>query len=265
MSLITTDRAGNIARVTLADPERRNALSVEMMTELVAAVDELETDPGIRAVVLTNQGTTFCAGGDVASRAREGQAIGNRAPSAVALFQRFAASSKPYIGRLNGHCMGGGMGLAAAMDISITVEEARFGFPEVRLGVAPAIVSVLCLPKMRLSDARDAFIRGRKFSAAEAVSMGLVNRVVPADLLDSAIDEVIADILAASPAAIAATKRVLAEVPKMSAPDAVAWTAELSAELFRGDEAQAGIAAFRGRKPAPWHESWPATADAGSR
>jgi methylglutaconyl-CoA hydratase len=256
--LITVQHSGSVATVTLADPERRNALGVEMMTALAGAVDELETDPSVRVVVLTNEGTTFCAGGDVASRSRESVAT-NRAPSAVDLFGRFAASTKPYIGRLNGHCMGGGMGLAAAMDLSIAVDSARFGFPEVRLGVAPAIVSVLCLPKMRAADVRDAFLRGRKFDAAEAVSMGLVNRAVPAGSLDAAVDDVIADLLLGSPAAIAATKRVLAEVPTMSPAESVAWTAELSAALFAGDEAKSGIAAFRERRPAPWHEAWPST------
>jgi methylglutaconyl-CoA hydratase len=144
------------------------------------------------------------------------------------------------------------MGLAAAMDISIATEGARFGFTEVRVGVAPAVISVVCLPKLRPADARAAFLRGRRFSAAEAAAMGLVNAAVPADRLDDEVDAVVHDLLAGGPGAIAAAKRLLAEVPGTPVDEAFRWTGELSGRLFATDEAREGMSAFLEKRPAAW-------------
>jgi methylglutaconyl-CoA hydratase len=143
------------------------------------------------------------------------------------------------------------MGLAAAMDIAIAVDDARFGFTEVRVGVAPAMISVLCLPKLRRADASAAFLRGNRFPAGEAARIGLINAAVPVDRLDEEIDAIVADLLAGGPNAIAAAKQLLARVPEMSVEDAFGWTAELSAELFRTDEAAEGMTAFL-EKRRPW-------------
>ncbi|HET8643511.1 MAG TPA: enoyl-CoA hydratase-related protein, partial [Pseudonocardiaceae bacterium] len=168
------------------------------------------------------------------------------------LFGRFARSPKPYVGRIAGHCVAGGMGLAAALDISIAAEDARFGFTEVRVGVAPAVISVVCLPKLRPADARAAFLRGRRFSAAEAASMGLINAAVPADRLDDEVDAVVTDLLAGGPGAIAAAKRLLAEVPGTPVDEAFRWTGELSAQLFATEEAREGMSAFLDKRRASW-------------
>ena len=172
--------------------------------------------------------------------------------SPVDLFGRFRHSPKPYVGRIAGHCVAGGMGLAAAMDISIAVEDAKFGFTEVRVGVAPATISVICLPKMRPADASEAFLRGHRFSAAEAARMGLINAAVPADELDTAVDAVVSDLMAGAPGALAAAKQLTIRVPQMTVDDAFEWTGRMSAELFRSDEAREGMAAFLQKRPAPW-------------
>jgi methylglutaconyl-CoA hydratase len=126
------------------------------------------------------------------------------------------------------------------------------GFTEVRIGVAPAMISVLCLPKMRASDARAAFLRGNRFLAPEAERMGIINRAVSAAEIDAVVNEVVADLVKGSPAALAATKQLLANVPNMTTDDAFAWTAPLSAELFKGDDAKEGMAAFLEKRPASW-------------
>jgi methylglutaconyl-CoA hydratase len=144
------------------------------------------------------------------------------------------------------------MGLAAAMDISIAADDAKFGFTEVRVGVAPAVISVVCLPKLRPADARAAFLRGSRFSAAEAARMGLVNAAVPADRLDDEVDAVVTDLLAGGPGAIAAAKRLLAEVPGTAVDEAFRWTGELSAQLFATEEAKEGMRAFLEKRPAAW-------------
>ena len=148
--------------------------------------------------------------------------------------------------------MGGGVGLAAACDISVVSDEARIGFTEVRIGVAPAMISVICLPKMRRSDAMELFLSGERITAERAVEVGLLNRVVPADGLDDAVDEIVRNVVAGGPLALTAAKRLVNEVPSMDRAEAFAFTEPLSAELFASDEATEGIAAFREKRPARW-------------
>jgi methylglutaconyl-CoA hydratase len=250
MAVVETELSGGVLTVTLADEANRNALGARLVGELVDALDDADADPAVRVVVLTNRGRVFCAGADLSERASEDAPAAIRSPQE--LFGRFARSPKPYVGRIAGHCVAGGMGLAAAMDISIAAEDARFGFTEVRVGVAPAVISVVCLPKLRPADARAAFLRGSRFSAAEAAEIGLVNAAVPADRLDEEVDAVVTDLLAGGPGAIAAAKRLLAEVPGTPVDEAFRWTGELSARLFATEEAREGMRAFLEKRPAAW-------------
>ena len=250
MAYVETALAGGVLTVTLADEERRNVLSAELVAELVAALDEADADPSVRVVVLTNRGRVFCAGADLSARSRPDAPVTPTAPTD--LFGRFSRSPKPYVGRIAGHCVAGGMGLAAGLDISIAVDTALFGFTEVRIGVAPAMISVVCLPKMRAADARAALLRGNRFPAAEAVRIGLINEAVPVEDLDAAVGAVVTDLLAGGPGALAATKQLLAQVPGMPVDEASAWTADLSARLFASDEAKAGMSAYLEKRPAPW-------------
>ncbi len=250
MGVVETDLAGGVLTVTLADEANRNALGGRLVEELLDALDAADADPAVRVVVLTNRGSVFCAGANLAERSYSYSPAAVRDPAE--LFGRFARSPKPYVGRIAGHCIAGGMGLAAAMDIAIAADDARFGFTEVRIGVAPAVISVVCLPKLRPADARAAFLRGNRFSAGEAAEMGLIHAAVARDRLDDEVDAVIADLLAGSPAAIAASKRLLAEVQASPIDDAFRWTAELSAELFRSDEAREGMTAFLEKRTAAW-------------
>jgi methylglutaconyl-CoA hydratase len=250
MTVVETELTGGVLTVTLADEANRNALGARLVGELVDALDDADADPAVRVVVLTNRGSVFCAGADLSERASEDAPAAIRSPQE--LFGRFARSPKPYVGRIAGHCVAGGMGLAAAMDISIAAEDARFGFTEVRVGVAPAVISVVCLPKLRPADARAAFLRGSRFSAAEAAEIGLVNAAVPADRLDEEVDAVVTDLLAGGPGAIAAAKRLLAEVPGTPVDEAFRWTGELSAQLFATEEAREGMRAFLEKRPAAW-------------
>jgi methylglutaconyl-CoA hydratase len=250
MALVESSLAGGVLTVTLNDEARRNALSSDLLVELVDILDAADVDPEVRVIVLTNAGTVFCAGANLSE-----QSSGPRPARVVdmaSVFARFRTSPKPYVGRIAGHCVAGGMGLAAAMDISIAVDTARFGFTEVRVGVAPAMISVLCLPKLRRADATAAFLRGNRFLAPEAARIGLINAAVPADQLDAEVDAVVTDLLAGAPGAIAASKQLLAQVPSMPVDEAFAWTQQLSAELFRSDEAREGMTAFLEKRPAPW-------------
>jgi methylglutaconyl-CoA hydratase len=258
MSVVETDLQSGVLTITLADEERRNALGARLVGELVAACDEADADPSVRVVVVTNRGSTFCAGANLAERS---SSASEPPPAAVRdpalLFGRFRRAPKPYVGRIAGHCVAGGMGLAAAMDVSVAIETARFGFTEVRVGVAPAVISAVCLPKLRPADARAAFLRGNRFTAREAAAMGLINAAVPAERLDEEVDAVVGDLLAGSPSAIAASKRLLERVPYLQVDEAFAETAELSAQLFRTDDAREGMTAFLEKRPAAWVQPAP--------
>ena len=252
MAAVETDLANGVLTVTLADEDNRNALSSRLTTELTEALDDADADPEVRVVVLTNRGRVFCAGADLSERSSGGSGSSSKPVDPTRLFGRFRESPKPYVGRIAGHCVAGGMGLAAAMDISIAIEEAKFGFTEVRIGVAPAIISVVCLPKIRPADAREAFLRGNRFLAPEAARMGLINAAVPVEELDAAVDAAVADLKAGGPEAIAAAKQLMARVPGMPIDEAFQWTGELSASLFRGEEAAEGMRAYLDKRPPSW-------------
>ena len=252
MAAVETDMANGVLTVTLADEDNRNALSSRLTTELTEALDDADADPEVRVVVLTNRGRVFCAGADLSERSSGGSGSSSKPVDPTRLFGRFRESPKPYVGRIAGHCVAGGMGLAAAMDISIAIEEAKFGFTEVRIGVAPAIISVVCLPKIRPADAREAFLRGNRFLAPEAARMGLINAAVPVEELDAAVDAAVTDLKAGGPEAIAAAKQLMARVPGMPIDEAFRWTGELSASLFRGEEAAEGMRAYLDKRPPSW-------------
>ena len=251
MALVETslDNRG-VLTITLNHPENKNALSRKMVAELVGAMDQVDSDDNVRVAVLTNTGNTFCAGADLSERSSENDSAGDVDP--LALFRRVMDSPKPWVGRIAGHAVAGGTGLAAALDISIADADAKFGFTEVRIGVAPAIISVVCLPKMRRGEATAAFLRGQRFTGARAAELGLITEAVPNEDLDATVDEVVADLLLGGPHALAAAKDILNRVPNMHPDEAFPWAANRSAQLFESPEAQAGMAAFLQREPPPW-------------
>ena len=144
--------------------------------------------------------------------------------------------------------------MAASLDIAIAQEDIKFGFTEVRLGVIPAIISVVCLPKMRRGEAMEAFLRGNRFPASKAAEYGLISRAVPADQLDDAVNEVLADLRKGGPNALGQAKRLVYDVPGMEIQEAFQYTARLSGQLFSGEEAKEGMAAFLGKRKAAWAE-----------
>ncbi len=245
----TFDNRG-VYTITLNDPEKRNALSRALTSELVDAMDRVDSDPAVRVAVITNTGSVFCAGADLSERSDSGGDIGSVDP--LALFRRIQDSPKPWVGRIAGHAVAGGTGLAAALDVSVAHSAAKFGFTEVRLGVAPAIISVICLPKMRLGDARSVFLRGQRFDGTEAARLGLITTAVEPEALDAEVGAVVDDLLLGGPNALAAAKDVLRRVPNMHPDNAFPWAAARSAELFASDEAAEGMAAYLEKRTPDW-------------
>lgn len=246
--------------ITLVDVENRNTLGQQMIDELIAAIDTAEHTASVRVVVLTNAGTVFCAGANLSERSSESATSGARSKNTFAeLLTRIRRSPLPFVGRINGHAVAGGLGLVAALDLSVAIDTAKHGFTEVRVGVAPAMISVVCLPRMRHAEAAAAMLRGNRFLAPEAERLGLINHAVPAAELDVTVQAIVTDLLAGGPNAIAATKRLLYRVPELSYDDALDWTEELSTLLFRTEEARDGMTAYLSKSPAPWVQDSPKT------
>lgn len=243
--------SGGVATITLNRPDNKNALSVDLVNAIGDHFDAAQNDDAVRAITFTNVGNTFCAGADLKAAA-PGVTQQAARHSFVEILDGMMESPKPVIGRIAGHCTGGGVGLAAACDISIAADDIIIGFTEVRIGVAPAVISVVCLPKLRRADASELFLNGERIPAERAAAVGLINRAVPRDELDAAVDETLGKVVRGGPNALAASKQLVSKVPQMQRADAWGWTAELSQSLFQSDEAAEGIGAFRERRDAGW-------------
>lgn len=246
-----------VATITLNRPANRNALSTELVAGLAVDLDRAIADQAAHVIVITGAGSVFCAGADL--KERRTVAPGSDAdelPAFVRVFQRIQSSPKPVVAKLNGSALAGGLGLACACDIAVSTRRAMFGFTEVRIGVAPAIISVVCLSKMRGADAAELFLTGERITADEAVRVGLINHAVDDDALDATTDALVAKLLLGSPKALAASKELLRRVPAFTDQEAAfRWTAALSGSLFAGDEAAEGMRAFAEKRLPAWVSS----------
>ena len=243
-----------VATLTLNRPDSRNLLDGESLRLLGEHLAAAASDDAVRVVVLTGEGSAFCAGADLrgATAGSESGFTGSAAQAMADLLAAILDHPKPTIARVQGHVAGGGNGLIAACDLAVAVDTAKLAFSEVRVGVAPAIISVVCLQRMNPRDASELLLTGERVSADRARSAGLLTTVVPADALDATVRAWVTQLSSGGPQALSATKRLLREVPTMSRADAFAMTAELSAGLFASEEAREGMTAFLERRPAAW-------------
>jgi methylglutaconyl-CoA hydratase len=241
--------AGQVATLTMDQPHNRNALTPALLDGLADGLDAALADRAVGVIMLTNAGPAFCAGADLSGGQRRAAAPRAGLADILAVIQD---APKPVLAVIAGHCLGGGVGLAAACDLSIAADTARFGFTEVRIGVAPAIISVVCLPKLRRADALELFLSGERVTAGRAAEVGLITRAVPPEQLDAEAAATVSRLLAGGPAALAAAKQLVYKVPEMERSAAFARTAELSRELFASAEAAEGMAAFREKRPPSW-------------
>jgi len=254
--MLTVTHANGIATVTLDRPEARNAFNAELIAQLRDCFASLATDDAVRVVVLTGAGTVFSAGADVQwmQGAAQFTVVENErdARAMAAMFAAVDRCPKPVVARVNGAAFGGGAGLIACCDIAVAVEDARFSFSEVRLGIAPATIGPFVLRKIGPSHARALFLTAERFDAARARAIGLVHEVVPADELDAAIDRQTAMLLHGGPHALAAAKELVHELPGMTDGEQRAYTATLIAHLRTSAEGQEGLRAFLDRRSPSW-------------
>lgn len=256
-ALVTYQTEGAVATITLNRPDKRNALSAEVVRALKSAFIQADIDRNIRVAVLTGAGKAFSAGADLAAlqALQEATPMENAADSQLLaeLFELIYTMRKPVIAKINGHAIAGGSGLAAVCDFSVAVEGAKFGFTEVRIGFVPAIVMVYVVRKLGEAAVRDLMLRGRLLGAAEAAALGLITQVVPAAQLEdtvAALTEELATQTSAS--AIALTKQMLADIRSMGRGEAVAYAVKMNAFARSTADCQAGIAAFLAKTDPPW-------------
>jgi enoyl-CoA hydratase len=243
----SVDRA--IATITLDSPFNRNALSAQLVGELTDHLASAGADEDVRAIVLTHTSNTFCAGADLTEAAGEGGPA-KGTTRLIALLRQILHLPKPVIVLVDGNVRAGGLGLLGAADIVIVSTSSSFAFTEVRLGLAPAMISLTVQPRLTDRAAAHRFLTGTRFDAVEAARIGLVTE--SADDPTARLEELLEDLRACSPQGLAATKLLLTG-PLLAEFDARAEAlAARSAELFASEEAREGIASFLERRPPRW-------------
>ncbi|MFF1448486.1 enoyl-CoA hydratase family protein [Streptomyces sp. NPDC058274] len=242
MTLVGVTHARGVTTLTLDSPENRNALSAPLVQDLAGALTRCGKDPVVRAVVLTHTGNTFSAGADLTQPPD---------PAAfVALLRQVVELPKPVLARITGHVRAGGLGLVGACDLAAAGPGATFAFTEVRIGVAPAVISMPLLPRLDPRAAARYYLTGERFDAPEAARIGLLTAA--SDDVDETLAPLLDGLRRSSPQALAETKRLLtAIVLETFDRDTAALTA-LSARLFASAEAREGMTAFLERRDPPW-------------
>jgi len=254
---VDVDERG-VATLTLARPDKHNAMNAEMISALTEAAARLGRDPAVRVVVLTGAGKSFCAGGDLGWMKDQMQADAEtRAREARGLAEMLGALDrmpKPLIGRAQGQSFGGGVGLMSVCDVAIGVETAKIGLTEVRLGLIPATIGPYVVARMGAANARRVFFSGRIFGAAEAVELGLLARAVSAEDLDAAVEAEIAPYLSAAPGAVAAGKKLVADLVAPVDEARIALSIDALVARWEGEESAEGIGAFFDKRKPRWAE-----------
>jgi methylglutaconyl-CoA hydratase len=240
------------AWITLNRPENRNALSSILVSELYEHLKAANDDPAVRSIVITGTGPAFCAGADLKSP--PGQTIegSGRAVPYAEVLTTILESDKPVVAAVNGAAFAGGLGLVGAADIVITVDDVKFSFSEVRIGVIPAVISVVCLPKLGTHHGMKLFLTGERFTGTQAVEMGFAHRAVPQDQLIEAVEEEIDMINLGGPNAVVECKKLVRRVQELSIEQGFKETSEWSARLFKSEEGTEGITAFREKRKPSW-------------
>lgn len=250
----TNDRG--IATLTLSQPDKHNAMSSAMIGEITHAAKALASDNGVRAVILTGEGKSFCAGGDLGWMRSQFEADREtRISEAMKLAQMLRDLNelpKPLIGRINGQAFGGGIGMMSVCDVAVGVETAKFALTETRLGLIPATISPYVLARMGEGPARRVFMSGRRFDAAEAKELGLLAKVVAETELDAAIEAEVLPYLSTAPGAVAKAKRLARSLGPVIDQTTMLDTANQLADCWEDPETQEGIAAFFDKCKPSW-------------
>lgn len=252
---INVETDGTLPLITLNRPDKRNAISATMIADLLAALDDVESGTE-RAIIITGAGKAFCAGMDLDAL----KSLATQSPEqnladaqrTAGFFRRLWSFPKPLIAAVNGAALAGGCGIATLCDFTLAAPEAKFGYTEVRVGFMPALVSMFLERQIGEKLARDLLLTGRILDAAEAKSIGLVTRIVPAEQLLPAAQELAATLIANSPGGMRATKRLLVRANEAEIDRRIELAVAESVAIRSTPDFREGLAAFLEKRKPRW-------------
>lgn len=237
-----------IARITLNRPEKRNAIDAELIAELKTALAESAADSAVRVVLLTGAGSDFCSGADLSglAKAREASVMENLddARNMAEMFLAMRHHPRPIVAAVRGRALAGGCGIATACDLILAAESAQFGYPEVKIGFIPAMVMAILRRSVSEKVAFELITMGDVIRAAEAQSLGLVNRVFPDAEFDSGVEAFVAQLASRSASAVALSKNLLYQMDSMSFSQAIEAGVQANAIARMTEDCKAGIDRF---------------------
>lgn len=253
MSEVRFEVRGPAAWVTIDREERRNALSAGVIAELVEGLARARGDDEVRVVVLTGAGDrAFCAGGDIGGF-QEGQAVADSAPAAISrILDALWHHPKPVVARVNGRALGGGLGLVLACDLAVAAEDVEVGTPEIDIGLWPHVITAVIQRTLPRKVALDLMLTGRRMPAREAERWGVVNRVVPRDELDAAVERLVEALASKSPHVLRLGKRSFAGAEDLPFGRAIDHLKEALAENLRAEDLAEGVSAFLEKRRPEW-------------
>jgi methylglutaconyl-CoA hydratase len=252
--VLKVSQDGPVRRLTMARPERRNSLSRALVAELHREFSALAEGGATRVVVLSGEGPVFCSGADIGEFlevAESGKALED-AEHVAALFAAIVDCPVPVLARVEGGAYGGGVGLVCAADIVIASDNTKFSLSEARLGLVPAIISPYVVAALGEREAKARMLLASPFDASEALRIGLIHSVVPANELYAAVEAAISSLLQCAPGAHAGIKRLPRQLKSLDPAAVRAFTTSLLAERLATDETREGLSAFLEKRPPAW-------------
>lgn len=252
-TVVQAASVGGVLRLTLNNPWRKNAIGPVMVNELLHALEAGAADEAVRCVVLTGAGDAFCAGGDFAQMAgAEGSQAVEPKGDYADLLLALANSSKPIVARVNGHALGGGLGLVAASHFAVAARGAKLGTPEINVGLFPMMIMAVLQRHVSRRKLLEMMLLGQRLDAEEAVRCGLLNRAVEPDALDAAVDEVTSTIAGKSPIAVRLGLEAFAAQDDLDLESALPLLRERLAGCLATDDAREGLMAFLEKRQPRW-------------
>jgi methylglutaconyl-CoA hydratase len=255
---IEVSRKKDTVFVTLNRPELHNAMNEQLMKELTNSFIDFTDDKSIQSIVLSGKGKSFCAGADLnwmksmVNFSKEENIKDSKL--LLDLFETIYRCPKPVIGRINGHAFGGGIGLIAVCDITITIPGLKFAFSEANLGIIPSVISTFVAPRINPANMRRLFITAERFDSTIAHEIGLIDFIVPSDELDSKVEFYLEQVKSSGPTAIKEIKLLIKNLNEMNSDNYKKYTVEKISELRVSEEGQDGINAFLNKTKPKWRE-----------
>ncbi len=255
-TLILDNNETKTVTVTLNRPDVHNAMNEQLMKELTDCFQQLSKNKTIHTIILTGSGKSFCAGADLnwMKSMVQYSKEENIKDSALLLdlYETIYSCPKPVIGRINGHAFGGGLGLIAVCDLTIGIQNCKFAFSEVNLGIIPSVISTYVAPRLSPSNMRRLFITGERFTSYYAHHIGLIDIIVPLEELDKNIAEYVKQLESSGPQAIKEVKQLLHTMRTLPREKFKTYTVEKISELRSSKEGQEGINAFLEKRQPKW-------------